>query len=151
MFGIGDPDCPVDLQKLTASVKQHEGCRLQLYTDTTGNPSIAYGRNLRNGISHDEADLMLSNDLNRALSQAQAQPWWPHVKDNDARARAFIEIVFNVGIRDLAGFSKALDAAMRDDWSTCSAEFLDSLWHRQVGVRAEVLCAMILTGEDPMP
>ena len=149
MWGLNDPSCPVDLDKLTASIKAHEGLRLSAYTDTTGHITIGYGRNISNvGISQSEADYLLGNDIQSAIGTAETQDWWPHVKGSDARARAFIEILFNLGLGGLAYFRKALDAAMSDDWDTCSVELLDSLWAKQVGKRAEVLAAMVKTGED---
>lgn len=149
MWGLNDPSCPVDLGKLTSSIKLHEGLRLVPYLDTTGHITIGYGRNLNNeGISQDEAEYLLGNDIQLYIRTAEAQPWWPNVKDNDARARAFIEILFNLGLGSLAYFRKALAAAMRSDWDTCSIELLDSLWSKQVGERAEQLAKMIKTGQD---
>lgn len=155
MYGMSDPDCPVDLAKLTASIKVHEGTgpmknnRFMPYRDASGKLTIAYGRNLDDtGLSIDEGDYLLENNIADAISAAQVQPWWPWVADSDARARAFIEIGFNIGFRALAGFHEAVDAASRRDWPACAAAFLDSLWHRQTGHRAEVLARMILTGCD---
>jgi lysozyme len=139
----------VDLDKLTTSIKAHEGFRQFPYTDTTGHMTIGYGRNLSaQGVSDDEASYLLKNNIDQAISDAQAKPWWACVSGNDARARAFIEIGFNIGFGTMDGFSKALDAAMRADWNTCAAEFLDSLWARQVGQRAITLTRMIATGQD---
>lgn len=141
-------DDPVDVAKLTDTIKGAEGCRLIPYRDTSGHLTIGWGINLDAGITLDEANTLLAGRVELAIRQAEIQPWWPHVAGNDARARAFVEILFNVGPGALDGFRKALDAAMQDDWAACSAAFLDSLWHRQVGARAERICAMILTGED---
>lgn len=153
MFGIDHPD--ISLDKLTSDIKQAEGTgpvkngRFMPYTDTTGNLTIGNGINLSAGITDAENTYLLGNRIRFAIGEAEAQPWWDHVKDNDARARGFIEIIFNIGLGGLGTFREGLDAAMRDDWAGCSAAFLDSLWHRQVGARAERICNMILTGEDP--
>lgn len=147
MFGFTDPD--VDIDKLTASIKAHEGLRLTAYKDTTGHYSIGYGRNLINeGISRDEAEFMLGNDIQLCLRTVKAQPFWDNIKDNDARIRAFVEILFNLGLGGLSYFRRALEAAERNDWDTCANELLDSLWHAQVGKRAEVLAQMVKTGID---
>jgi lysozyme len=142
----------MDEAKLTTSVMVHEGLRLKPYTDTAGKISIGYGRNLSdNGISNSEAADMLSSDLQSAIVQAQAQPWWPNVQDSDARARAFCEIVFNMGIGSLATFREALDAAMRSDWDACAEQFLASVWASEVGERANFLAEMIRTDQDATP
>jgi lysozyme len=45
-------------------IKTHEGLRLNVYQCTAGKNTIGYGRNLDdNGISKDEADFMLRNDV----------------------------------------------------------------------------------------
>lgn len=148
MYGL--EDCPVDYEKLSASVKLHEGLRNLVYIDSTGNLTIGYGRALSiEGISNDEAEYLLRNDLLSRIGTAQAQNWWQYVKDNDTRARAFIEIAFNLGFKALSSFHDAIDAASRGDWAACGAAFLDSLWHRQVGKRAEILASMVITGNDP--
>lgn len=141
-------DSPVDLKKLSASIKRHEGLSLTPYKDSQGVLTIGYGRNLERGISHAEAEWLLSNDLRSAIREAETQPWWPHVKNNDARARAMVEMVYNMGLPKLRTFRKALAALGRRDFETASVEFLQSLWARQVKGRAETLAAMILTGQD---
>jgi hypothetical protein len=100
------------------------------------------------GITEAEAVYLRDNRIMAAITTAEAQPWWPNVKDCDARARAFIEILFSLGLGGFNEFTKAISAAVQPDWQTCSAELLDSLWHRQTGKRAETLAAMVLTGED---
>lgn len=139
----------MDIEKLTASIKHHEGLRLKPYNDSVGKITIGYGRNLTNvGISQEEAETLLSNDIQSAIGKAKTLPWWSSVYDNDARARAFTEIGFNIGFGAMAKFSRALDAASRNDWNTCAAEFLNSLWAAQVGKRAETLASMIMRGTD---
>jgi lysozyme len=138
----------MDIDKLTASISGNEGLRLLPYTDTTGHLTIGYGTNLDAGITEREAAYLRDNRIQAAIATAEAQGWWPMVEPSDARSRAFVEILFNIGLAKFNGFTKALGAAMASDWSTCSAELLDSLWAHEVGQRAETLAAMVLTGSD---
>ena len=138
----------MDIAKLIVSIKEHEGLRLKPYVDTTGNVTISYGVNLSNGISQDEADYLFGNRFQSALREAQTESWWQYVADNDARSRAMVELVYNLGANGVAGFHDALAAMQRGDWNACAAAFLDSLWARQVKQRAEVLAAMLLNGSD---
>ena len=147
MYGLLT-DSPVDMDKLTASIRSHEGCKLFPYKDSTGNLTIGWGTNLNAGITIDEAAYLLGNRIQSVIREAEAQDWWQRVSDNDARARAMCEIIFNIGLSRLNGFAKALAALRAGDFDTCAAELLDSLWHQQVGKRAEVLAAMIQTGTD---
>ena len=52
----------VDLS-IQAWIKKNEGLDLNTYIDTTGHATVGWGRNLENGISLDEAELMFQNDL----------------------------------------------------------------------------------------
>lgn len=138
----------MDLSKLKQSIMEHEGLRLFPYTDTTGHISIGYGTNLSAGISHDEAEDLLSNRLQFATVSAESQSWWAYLGGNDARQRAVVECVYNMGLHGFGGFHDTLAALERGDWPAASAGLLNSLWAHQVGQRAEVIAKMILTGED---
>lgn len=131
------------------SIKQHEGYRAHIYKDSVGKWTIGYGRNLSdNGLSEDEAEYLLSNDILSAIHEAEQQPWWPSVVDNDARARALCELVFSLGIPRLNGFIRALGCLSGRDFEGAAAEFKASKWHTQVGHRAEILEHMIEYGKD---
>lgn len=146
MYGL--VDCPVDYDKLVASVKKHEGLSLTPYLDTTGHVTIGYGKNISAGITENDANYFLGQDLQSAIRTAEAQDWWPIVQSSDARARALVECLFNLGLSRFNGFTKAVAALLAGDFDTASAELLNSLWHSQVGRRAEVLAAMVKTGHD---
>lgn len=145
----------MDINKLTASIKTHEGTgpvvsgRFMPYKDSQGLTTIAYGRCLdRNGVSQDEADAMLDADIQSVLREAETQPWWPHVVDNDARARACLEMLYNLGLGGFSTFKDAIQCLCNDDFSGAGVNFLQSLWASQVGARAEILANMIISGED---
>lgn len=146
----------MDIDKLTTSIMTHEGTgpvtngRFLPYVDTTNHLSVGYGRNLHDrGLSGPEAQFLLANDIRDVLAEAEQQEWWPHVSGNDARARACLEMLFNLGVGGFRTFETAIGCLLNDDFAGASAAFLQSLWHRQVGQRAEVLAGMIASGEDP--
>lgn len=144
----------IDIDKLTASIKLHEGAgpmhngRYLPYVDTTGRTTIGNGINISAGIDQDENDFLTGHRIRLAIGEAQTQSWWPYVAGYDARSRAFVEIGWNIGFPDLSNFHVALAAASNGDWNACAAAFLDSLWSKQIGKRAETLAAMILTDAD---
>jgi lysozyme len=139
----------MDNSKLQASIMAHEGLRLKAYIDTAGKTTIGYGRNISDdGISQSEAVLLLANDMQSCIAQAEGEPWWPVVVNDDVRSRAMVELVFNLGIGKLRGFVNALSALGGGDFEGAAAGFLDSEWAREVGNRAAVLTEMIRTGVD---
>jgi GH24 family phage-related lysozyme (muramidase) len=145
----------MDLDKLTASIKLHEGSgpisngMYLPYEDSLGNKTIAFGHLLSRGVSENVATIILGEDIALCIAEAQQQAWWPLVEGCDARARSYTEILYNVGLTNLDGFSRALAATMQSDWSGAAAEFRASVWYSQVGNRAVLLCNMIETGLDP--
>ncbi len=132
-------------ESLQDRILRHEGIRLKVYNDSLGFATIGVGRLLSNGISQDEAMLMLDNDIDRCQIQvAKNLPWVLGL--DDIRQGVLVEMAFQLGINRLLMFKKAL-AAMRDhDWGTAAKEMLDSTWHKQSPSRAEELAELMLTG-----
>lgn len=138
----------MDKDKLIASIQLGEGLRLKPYVDSVGKITIGYGRNLTDkGISTDEADALLNNDIMVAFCEAEDEPWWPNVINNDARSRALVEMIFNMGLGRFHGFVNAIACLMNNDFTGAAANFMDSLWAKQVHDRAVRLTQMIATGE----
>ncbi len=138
-----------DLERLRAQLRQHEGLRLTVYTDTVGVPTIGYGRNLRDrGITNAEADLLLNNDIaDTIVALSEAFPWFDAL--DSVRQRALIDMAFNVGIGGLHKSPKMLAAIVGHDYHTAAVEMLDGPWAEQVGKRATTLADMVRTGIDP--
>lgn len=131
---------------IIAQLKRDEGVRLHVYTDTVGKATIGTGRNLVDvGISYDEADLLLSNDISRVSVQlAAAFPWTSSL--DDARRGALLNMTFNLGIGGVAAFHDMLTAAQAGNWEAAAEAMLNSKWAEQVGARAQRLSLQIRTG-----
>lgn len=145
----------VDVTKLTESIKIHEGTgplhasRFMPYRDSRGLLTIGYGRCIEMiGVSLEEANFLLSNDIAVSLAQAQAQSWYQIVSQNDPRCRAIVEIIFNLGLAKFEQFINAIAALNKGDWENSANEFENSAWFREVGQRGEELVEMIRSGED---
>ncbi len=134
---------------LRKSLELHEGRKLNLYLDSTGHYSIGVGHNLSIPQSPRVIDFLYQEDVSNAIQFLDTHLSWVETLD-DVRKRAFIELAFNLG-GALLTFHKALGAAQMKNWPLCAREFQSSVWARQVGPRAPVLCGMLLTGKDPYP
>jgi lysozyme len=97
------------------------------------------------GLSDDEVDYLLQNDIERVIKELSAEYRWFNSLD-DVRKDAMIDISFNLGATRLRGFKRALAAMEVADYTTAAKEFLDSKWSRDVKGRATELCYMIETG-----
>ena len=129
-------------------LKDFEGLRLKTYTDTTGHLSIGWGRNLDSrGISYDEAEMMLANDLDIATAEARSNFDWFDRLD-PVRQDFIVIMIFNIGVPRLKGFKKMLAAIEAQDWGRAGAELIDSTWAKQVGEnRAVAMRRVIEFGE----
>jgi lysozyme len=123
----------IDIKEL---LEKHEGLRLTVYFDTVGKATIGIGRNLQDrGISREEAYTMLYNDIAYFTRQLQKElPYFDGLPDNVRIV--LIDLAFNLGISGLLNFKKTLHFIEIGDYKSASVELLNSLWAKQVGVRA---------------
>lgn len=134
-------------QQITSQLHRDEGLRLRPYADTVGKFTIGYGRNLSsNGISQDEADYLLANDITHAQTAvAQEIPWTTTL--DDARFGVLVNMTFNMGIGGLLGFRRMLALLKIGDYQGAAAEMLTSGWARQVNDRAQRLARQMVLGQ----
>jgi lysozyme len=131
---------------LVDQLHRDEGLRLQLYTDSVGKITIGVGRNLSDvGISLEESDVLLANDIQKATVALEANFPWTMGLD-DARKGALLNMTFNMGIDGLKEFRDFLAKMQAGNFSAAAGAMLDSLWARQVGKRAQRLSVQIQTG-----
>jgi len=131
------------LSDLREDLKRDEGVKNFPYRDTENILTIGCGRNLEDrGVSDDEIDLMLTNDLKWVIQDLDRNlPWWRGMPVSKQRALA--NMVFNLGYPRLSGFKKMLAALKAGDWSEAATQALDSRWARQVGDRAQRVAELI--------
>ncbi|WP_461535211.1 glycoside hydrolase family protein [Spongorhabdus nitratireducens] len=134
-------------ETLEQALIRHEGLRLTPYTDTVGKLTIGVGRNLDdNGITEDEALLLLRHDIARA--RAELERAFPFVLGLDpVRRDVLINMVFNMGLPAFSGFRHMLAAVEQRDFATAAREMLNSRWARQVKGRASELAGQMKRGQ----
>jgi lysozyme len=119
-----------------AQLKADEGVKQFPYRDTVGKLTVGCGRNLDDvGLSDDEINYLLNNDLFRAEKTARAL-FAGFDRLSDARKAVLVNMAFNLGQTRLAGFQRLREAVKELDWEQAAAEMLDSRWAKQVGQRA---------------
>lgn len=136
------------LAHLLADLRRDEGLRLMPYRDTVGKLTIGYGRNLDdNGITREEAELMLRHDALTHLDELYAALPWVKTLD-PVRQRVLANMAFNLGIPLLMKFTNTLAAVRRGAYVEAAERMLASKWARQVKGRAVRLAAMMRDGVD---
>jgi lysozyme len=138
----------IDLTKLRQQLRIHEGYETKPYTDSVGKLSIGVGRNLDDiGLSDDEIQLLLDNDINRAMKGAEKFSWW---KDLDSvRQMVVLDMIFNLGLAGFCKFRKTISYIASSNYSAAAMEMLDSKWADQVKNRAVTLSRMMNTADWP--
>ena len=138
----------MDIDRLIAQLKVHEGVRSKVYLDTEGIETIGVGRNLRDrGLSDDEIEFLLANDIRDFQEEVDRTfGWWSDL--DDVRQRVIVDMAFNMGRGSLSKFKNTLGHIEAGRYEEASVEMLDSKWARQVGNRAQCLSNMMKTGED---
>ena len=135
------------MNKLVEQLKRHEGVELKPYKDTVGKWTIGVGRNLDDiGISEQEAEMLLLNDIREAERQlTTAMPWTQEL--DEVRFSALLNFVFNVGIGTASKFVNAMEALRQRNYDMAADEMLNSRWSEQVGKRSLEVTEQIRTGE----
>lgn len=157
----------LNLGRLRSQLILEEGLRLLAYHDTVGKLTIGVGRNLDNNpfspselsaighdgrtqaITHDQAMLLLDNDINAVCAVLDHDlPWWRFL--DEIRARVLVDLCFNMGIYKLLGFGHFLSDLRTNTYDKAADDLQNSLWYAQVKSRGVRLVVMIRTGKDWM-
>ena len=142
------------MEKLIATLKRHEGVKTHAYRDSLGVLTIGCGRNINNsskhkgiGISMDEIEYMLQNDIARTIKElSQEYPWFNDMEEG-ARRDGIINMHFNLGRFRFASFKLALIHMENGSHDKAATEFLNSRWAKQVKGRSLEVTDMIKTNE----
>tara|TARA_R110001599_G_scaffold352053_1_gene585763 strand:+ start:263 stop:685 length:423 start_codon:yes stop_codon:yes gene_type:complete len=137
-------------KKLIEMLRLHEGVETHAYECSASKITVGVGRNIDPeggiGLSTDEINYLLQNDIDRVYSELDNEYDWFSGLDQ-VRQDAMIDISFNLGQTRLRAFKNALAGMAKGDWRAAADEFMDSRWSKQVGNRAKTLTGMIRTGE----
>ena len=136
------------MSKLVKQLRRHEGVRTHAYKCSANMITVGVGRNIDEngglGLSNDEIDYLLENDIKRCKQELSALSWFLDL--DSVRQDALVNLCFNLGMTRLLGFKNALAAMEAGDYLKAADEFYDSRWAKQVGSRADEVCEMIRTG-----
>lgn len=126
-------------------IRRHEGVRYKPYQCTAGKLTIGVGRNLEDvGVSKDEVELMLANDIEACATDLKTFYWWSALSPN--RKAALLDLRFCVGPGGFRAFRKMIAAIEAHDWDEAGAQILDSRFAKQTGQRARDLSDLLRDG-----
>ncbi len=118
--------------QVAAMIRVDEGFRGQPYPDPiTGHITVGYGRNLdANPISIEEGEVLLRNDINKAIARCEL-----FIAGFDRlslpRRAVLVDMAFQMGIGGLMQFKRMLAAIREGDFDGAVAEMEQSKWFRE--------------------
>jgi len=137
------------MENLIKMLKRHEGAESFVYLCTENRYTLGVGRNVDSrgglGLSEDEIDYLLSNDIVRCIKEINKEYVWFGDLD-EVRTEAVIDAFFCLGATRFRGFHKMIEAFERADYKEAATQLLDSRFAEQTGNRATELAEMIETG-----
>ena len=126
------------MDSIKAELRRDEGVVSHAYQDHLGFWTIGVGRLIDQrrggGLSEDEIDLLLTNDIHRVVSALRRVDGWSDLPER--KQQALLNMAFQLGVTGLLGFREMWKALRRRDWKMAEYEALDSKWARQTPARA---------------
>ena len=132
---------------MQALLEQQEGFRAKPYRDSRGFLTIGFGTNLDAGITREQAEALMQQQLDDNELALMMFPWFAGL---DLVRRGVIEnMAYNMGVSDVLGFEDMIAAIEAKDWPEAARQMRASKWAVQVGDRVDVLSDIMETGEMP--
>ena len=138
----------MNMDRLLASVKKHEGYRNKVYLDTLGKRTVGVGHLCVEDFWEDDKEYeekflmtILEHDLQTAIKGAERLLKGCGILDSLAK-EIIIEMVFQLGETGVSKFKNMLKALENGpDYQTAAIEMLDSKWAKQTPNRAAGMSA----------
>jgi lysozyme len=128
------------------TLKAEEGFRDYAYQDHLGYWTIGYGRLIDKrkggGITEDEADVLLENDINhKDIELHKSLPW---LKDEHQNIQdALLLMSFQMGVKTLLSFKNTIKLIRQKKYKEAADNAMQSLWARQTPARAKRVTDLI--------
>ena len=141
----------MDMDRLLASVKKHEGYKNKVYLDTLGKRTVGVGHLCVEEFWEDDKEYeekflmdILEADLQNAIKGAKDLMAENGCMDIDEIAEEIIiEMVFQLGKTGVSKFKNMWKALSGLQYSVAASEMLDSRWAKQTPNRAQAMSAQM--------
>jgi GH24 family phage-related lysozyme (muramidase) len=133
------------MEEIKQRIKEHEGYRDTVYSDSLGFATIGYGHlvlpsdNFVEGVTYDKTTLeeVFDNDFKIAVDSAREL--LRDIEHNYIIFGVLVEMCFQLGKPKVSKFNKMFIALKEKDLDKASAEMINSRWHKQTPKRCESL------------
>jgi len=147
----------MDITRMEEDLIRDEGIRLRPYKCSAGHLTIGVGHRITandraasaDSLSLEAVGMLLTRDIATALGAAfRIFGREAFEAMADARQRAVVNMIFNLGEARFAGFRRMIAAIKAGRWGDAAAECLGSKYAEQVGARATRVAYQLRNGRD---
>jgi|TARA_A100001015_G_scaffold193845_2_gene216045 GH24 family phage-related lysozyme (muramidase) len=133
------------MEEIKQRIKEHEGYRDTVYSDSLGFATIGYGHlvlptdNFVEGVAYDKETLeeVFDNDFKIAVDSAR--DLLRNIEHNYIIFGVLVEMCFQLGKPKVSKFNKMFIALKEKNLDKASDEMINSRWHKQTPKRCESL------------
>ena len=133
------------MEEIKQRIKEHEGFRDTVYSDSLGFATIGYGHlvlptdNFVEGVAYDKETLeeVFDNDFKIAVDSAR--DLLRDIEHNYIIFGVLVEMCFQLGKPKVSKFNKMFIALKEKNLDKASDEMINSRWHKQTPKRCESL------------
>ena len=137
------------MEEVKQRVKEHEGFRDTVYSDSLGFATIGYGHlvlptdNFVEGVAYpkEELEAVFDNDFQIALTSAEEL--LEEIEVPETIKGVICEMCFQLGKPRVMKFKKMWEGLEAGNWKKMSEEMIDSNWHKQTTARCESLAELV--------
>ena len=135
------------MEDVKQRIKEHEGFRDTMYSDSLGFATIGYGHlvlptdNFVEGVTYpkEQLEAIFENDFKIAFNSANELV--DGLDLNHIAKGVIIEMCFQLGKPRVMKFKKMWEALRNKDFEEAANQMIDSAWHKQTTSRCESLAA----------
>ena len=144
-----------DLTPLIANLRVEEDVRAVAYDDADGSPitrgstlsgwpTVGVGHNLTVPLTDRAINTILDDDLQPALAEAQAHPWFAGL--DAPRQLAIVDMIFNMGEHTFDEFGQFQAFLAAGNFGAAGDDLTGTAWYGEVGPRAKRIELIIRSG-----
>jgi len=137
------------MEEVKQRIKEHEGFRDTMYSDSLGFATIGYGHlvlptdDFIEGVEYPKEDLekLFELDFNEALQSAN--DLLEEIEVPETIKGVICEMCFQLGKPRVMKFKKMWEGLEAADYNKAADEMIDSAWHKQTTSRCESLAELV--------
>ena len=135
------------MEDVKQRIKEHEGFRDTVYSDSLGYATIGYGHlvlptdNFVEGVTYPKEQLEVLFDKDFQIALTSANELVDGLDLNHIAKGVIVEMCFQLGKPRVMKFKKMWAALRNNDFEEAANQMIDSAWHKQTTSRCESLAA----------